>query len=44
VATLEDIENICEIARFGVTGVITGRALYEGSLDLKEAIRISAAA
>jgi phosphoribosylformimino-5-aminoimidazole carboxamide ribotide isomerase len=44
VATLEDIKNICEIARFGVTGVITGRALYEGSLDLKEAIRISAVA
>lgn len=44
VATLEDIKNICEIARFGVTGVITGRALYEGSLDLKEAIRISAGA
>ncbi|MCF8089474.1 MAG: 1-(5-phosphoribosyl)-5-[(5-phosphoribosylamino)methylideneamino]imidazole-4-carboxamide isomerase [Desulfotignum sp.] len=44
VATLKDIENICEIARFGVTGVITGRALYEGSLDLKEAIQISARA
>jgi phosphoribosylformimino-5-aminoimidazole carboxamide ribotide isomerase len=25
----------------GVTGVITGRALYDGSLDLKEAIRLA---
>lgn len=44
VATLDDIKNLCQIAPFGVTGVITGKALYEGSLDLREAIRISAAA
>jgi len=25
----------------GVMGVITGRALYEGTLDLEEAIRVS---
>jgi phosphoribosylformimino-5-aminoimidazole carboxamide ribotide isomerase len=44
VATLDDIKNLCQIATFGVTGVITGKALYEGTLDLGEAIRISAAA
>ena len=41
VSTLEDIKNLLEIENKGVTGVITGRALYEGSLDLKEAIGIS---
>ncbi len=41
VATLSDIENLLAIESFGVTGVITGRALYEGTLDLAEAIRIS---
>jgi phosphoribosylformimino-5-aminoimidazole carboxamide ribotide isomerase len=40
VSTLEDIQNLRKIEHFGVTGVITGRALYEGSLDLREAIRI----
>jgi phosphoribosylformimino-5-aminoimidazole carboxamide ribotide isomerase len=41
VATLSDIENLLAIEPFGVTGVITGRALYEGTLDLAEAIRVS---
>ncbi|RLC18332.1 MAG: 1-(5-phosphoribosyl)-5-((5-phosphoribosylamino)methylideneamino)imidazole-4-carboxamide isomerase [Deltaproteobacteria bacterium] len=41
VSTLQDIKNLLEIENKGVTGVITGRALYEGSLDLKEAIEIS---
>ena len=43
VHTIQDIKNLLEIESKGVTGVITGRALYEGSLDLKEAIRISKA-
>lgn len=41
VSTLQDIKNLLEIESHGVIGVITGRALYEGTLDLKEAIRIS---
>ena len=41
VNTLHDIKNLVEIESKGVIGVITGRALYEGTLDLKEAIRIS---
>ena len=41
VSTIHDIKNLLKIESKGVTGVITGRALYEGNLDLKEAIRIS---
>ena len=41
VSTIQDIKNLLEMENRGVTGVITGRALYEGTLDLKEAIRIS---
>lgn len=41
VSTIEDIKNLLKIEEKGVTGVITGRALYEGTLDLKEAIEIS---
>ena len=29
------------LAALGVMGVITGRALYDGSLDLREAIRLA---
>ncbi len=41
VSTIQDIKNLLEIEKRGVTGVITGRALYEKTLDLKEAIEIS---
>ncbi len=41
VSSIQDIENLLKIENRGVTGVITGKALYEGSLDLKEALRIS---
>jgi len=41
VATLADIKNLLAVESSGVTGVITGRALYEGTLDLAEAIRIA---
>ena len=37
VTNLDDIRNVCEISETGVTGVIAGRSLYEGTLDLKEA-------
>jgi phosphoribosylformimino-5-aminoimidazole carboxamide ribotide isomerase len=39
VATLEDIKAVKELVPFGVGGIITGRALYEGTVDLAEAIR-----
>ena len=41
VNTIKDIKNLIKIEEKGVTGVITGRALYEETLDLREAIRIS---
>ena len=41
VSTLEDIQNLIPLEAVGVTGVITGRALYSGTLKLKDAIAIS---
>ena len=41
VSSIRDIKNLLKIENKGVTGVITGRAIYEGTLDLKEAIEIS---
>lgn len=40
VSTLEDIRALLPLADAGVTGVIVGRALYAGSLDLPAAIRL----
>jgi phosphoribosylformimino-5-aminoimidazole carboxamide ribotide isomerase len=39
VASLADIRAVKDLAPYGVVGVITGRALYEGTLDLAEAIQ-----
>ncbi len=41
VDSIEDIKNLLKIEEKGVTGVITGRAIYEGTLELTEAIEIS---
>ena len=38
VHTMKDIENLLTVRYSGVSGVITGKAIYSGSLDLKEAI------
>ena len=38
VSEMKDIRALAELERFGVTGVITGKAIYSGSLDLKAAI------
>ena len=37
VTHLEDIRRLCEVEEEGITGVIIGRALYEGTIDLAEA-------
>lgn len=37
VTNLDDIRKLCEVQSEGITGVITGRAIYQGSLDFKEA-------
>lgn len=39
IATLADIKAVNALAPHGVIGIITGRALYEGTLDLAEAIQ-----
>ncbi len=41
VATIEDIKKLMPLEAVGVVGVITGRALYSGSLSLKAAIEVS---
>jgi len=35
--SLEDIKALCKIESEGITGVITGRAIYQGTLDFKKA-------
>ncbi|MBI5640868.1 MAG: 1-(5-phosphoribosyl)-5-[(5-phosphoribosylamino)methylideneamino]imidazole-4-carboxamide isomerase [Nitrospirae bacterium] len=40
IATIEDIKNLLNIKN--LWGAITGKAIYTGSLDLKEAIRLAA--
>ena len=41
VSRIEDIEHLLELDSEGVIGVIVGRALYTGSLNLEEAIRLA---
>ncbi len=41
VSTLADIRNLLSLQSAGVVGVITGKALYSGTLDLKEAISVA---
>jgi len=38
VHTIKDIENLLTVRHAGVSGVITGKAIYSGSLNLREAI------
>jgi phosphoribosylformimino-5-aminoimidazole carboxamide ribotide isomerase len=37
VTHLDDVKSLCEVAEEGIAGVIIGRALYEGSIDLADA-------
>ncbi|MBM3360607.1 MAG: 1-(5-phosphoribosyl)-5-[(5-phosphoribosylamino)methylideneamino]imidazole-4-carboxamide isomerase [Betaproteobacteria bacterium] len=37
ITNLDDIKNLCSIAYSGVSGAITGRAIYEGTLDFRAA-------
>ncbi|OGV99278.1 MAG: 1-(5-phosphoribosyl)-5-[(5-phosphoribosylamino)methylideneamino]imidazole-4-carboxamide isomerase [Nitrospinae bacterium RIFCSPLOWO2_02_39_17] len=40
VSNINDIKNIMKLKKHGVTGVIIGKALYSGSVDLREAIKL----
>lgn len=37
IANISDIDALCDVADEGIVGAITGRAIYEGSLDFKAA-------
>lgn len=41
VSSLEDIKKLLPLEPLGLEGVITGRALYTGALDLREAVRLA---
>jgi len=40
VSALSDVEKVLPLENEGVMGIIIGRALYEGTIDLKEAIKL----
>ncbi len=37
ITNIQDVQKLCEIESEGIMGAITGRAIYEGSLNFKEA-------
>jgi len=41
ISGISDVLRLLPLAEHGVIGMITGRAIYEGSLDLAEAIRVA---
>jgi len=41
ITNLDDVRALCTLAACGVTAAITGRALYEGSLDFAEGQRLA---
>jgi len=41
VATIKDIRDLLPLEACGVIGVITGKALYSGTLDFKEALSVA---
>jgi len=41
VSSLRDIRQLMSIEASGVTGVITGKAIYTGALDLREAVALT---
>ncbi|MBF0252674.1 MAG: 1-(5-phosphoribosyl)-5-[(5-phosphoribosylamino)methylideneamino]imidazole-4-carboxamide isomerase [Candidatus Omnitrophica bacterium] len=38
IKNLQNINALIDIEEFGIEGIVTGRAIYDGTLDLKEAI------
>ncbi|AFZ83374.1 phosphoribosylformimino-5-aminoimidazole carboxamide ribonucleotide isomerase HisA [Candidatus Kinetoplastibacterium blastocrithidii TCC012E] len=41
VATIKDIEKLCEVSEEGIEGAILGRSIYEGSLDFRSAQKLA---
>jgi phosphoribosylformimino-5-aminoimidazole carboxamide ribotide isomerase len=40
ISSIDDIKKLCALKDKGIIGAITGRAIYEGKLDIKEALKI----
>jgi len=40
ISDIEDVQSLLPLEKLGVIGMITGRALYDGSLNLAEAIKL----
>ncbi len=38
---IKDVEELCHLESEGINGVITGRAIYQGTLDFKQAVVLS---
>jgi phosphoribosylformimino-5-aminoimidazole carboxamide ribotide isomerase len=41
VSTIEDVKRLLPLEEVGVTGIITGKALYAGTMSLREAIQLT---
>jgi len=41
ISGIQDVLSLLPLAKYGVIGMITGRALYEGRLDLRQALALS---
>ena len=41
ITNIDDIKTLCGVADEGIMGAITGRAIYEGTLDLAEAQKLA---
>ncbi len=41
ITTIDDVRKLCEVTDEGIIGAITGRAIYEGTLDLAEAQKLA---
>ncbi len=41
ITNMDDIKNLCAVAEEGIMGAITGKAIYEGTLDFAEAQKLA---
>jgi phosphoribosylformimino-5-aminoimidazole carboxamide ribotide isomerase len=41
VTNLDDVRNLCAVQDEGIMGTITGRAIYEGTLDFAAAQQLA---
>ena len=41
ISDMDDVKQLLPLAQWGVTGMITGKAIYEGTLELEEAVKVA---